>query len=80
MNAIGLSNLALKVFKANDNKIVEVVDRTNRIFVNLSKNKKFRNLTYISNIRVMEKPNFLTANAKKTFNYLQLACIKAPIF
>ena len=33
----------------------------------------------MSNIRAMKKPNFLTPNTKKVFNYLQLAFIKAPI-
>ena len=31
-------------------------------------------------IRVIKKSIFLTSNAKKIFNYLQLAFIKAPIF
>ena len=67
--------LALKAFRADDNKIV-VSDggRTNKTIRNLSKN-----LTYISNIRIIEEFIFLTPNSKKTFNYLQLAFIKAPI-
>ena len=32
------------------------------------------------NIEATKKPNFPTSNAKKTFNYLQLAFIKASIF
>ena len=32
------------------------------------------------NIKAMEKPNFLTSDAKKAFNHLRLAFIKAPIF
>ena len=32
------------------------------------------------NIGVIEESNFLTLNAKKTFNYLWLVFIKAPIF
>ena len=34
---------------------------------------------HIPNIRAIEKPNFLTLNAKKVFNHLQLAFVKAPI-
>ena len=34
---------------------------------------------HIPNIGAMKELNFLTPNAKKTFNYLQLAFIKAPI-
>ena len=49
------------------------------MIINLSKNTKSRNLTYILNIKVIRKPNFLTPNAKKTFNYLQLGLIKALI-
>ena len=33
----------------------------------------------MSNIGAMQKPIFLTDNAGKTFNPLQLAFIKAPI-
>ena len=47
--------------------------------VNLSKNNKSRNLTYMLNIRATEKLICLTSNTKKIFNYLRLAFIKAPI-
>ena len=80
MKATGLSDLAQKAFKANNNKVVGVDGRANRIVVNLSKNEKIKNSTYMPNIGVTRKPNFLTSNTKKTFNYLQLAFIKAPIF
>ena len=35
---------------------------------------------YIPNIRAIREPNFLTPNAKKAFNHLRLAFIKASIF
>ena len=71
-----------KAFRAGKNKVVRSdSNRTNKTVVDLfkSKNKKFKKLTYILNIRAMKKPYFLTPNAKKTFNYLRLAFIKAPI-
>ena len=72
--------MAPKAFKANDNKIVSGDDgRANRTVVNLSKNEKSRKLTRVPNIGAMKEPNFLTLNAKKAFNYLRLAFIKAPI-
>ena len=71
--------LALKAFKTDDDKVVEVDSKANKIVVNLSKNKKFKNLTYMSNIRATGKPSFLIPNAKKTFNHLWLAFIKALI-
>ena len=70
-----------KAFKPNKNRIVDDNgNKTNEMVMNLFKNKKFKNLTYVSNIEAIEKPNFLTANAKKIFNYLWLAFIKALIF
>ena len=70
---------ASRAFRADDNEVVEVGDRANKTVVNLSKNEKSRNSTYMSNIRATRKPNFLTPNVKKTFNYLKLAFIKALI-
>ena len=35
---------------------------------------------HMPNIGAIRKPNFLTPNAKKAFNHLQLAFIKASIF
>ena len=73
--------MAPKMFRADDNKIVGGGgSKTNQIVVNLVKNKKSRNLTHMPNIRATGKPNFLTPNAKKAFNHLQLAFIKATIF
>ena len=79
MKAIGSSNLTPKAFKADNNEVVEVGSRANGTVVNLSKNKKSRNLTRVSNIRAIGKLNFLTSNTKKAFNYLRLGFIKAPI-
>ena len=36
-------------------------------------------MTCVPNIGAMREPNFLTLDAKKAFNYLQLAFIKALI-
>ena len=80
LKAIESSNLALKILKVNNNKIVGVSDRTNGMVINLFKNKKSRNLMYILNIGAIKKPNFLIFDAKKVFNYLQLAFVKVLIF
>ena len=66
--------MAWKAFKANDNEVVKIGNKAKKTVVNSSKN-----LMHIPNIRAMEKPIFLTPNAKKTFNYLRLAIIKAVI-
>ena len=80
LKTIRLSELAPKAFQANDNKVVDNGSgKANRTIVNLSKNEKSRKLTYMPNIRAMGKLNFLTPNAKKIFNHLQLAYIKALI-
>ena len=66
-----------KAFKANNNEVVGGIsggDRTNKTVKNSSKN-----LTRVPNIRATRKPIFLTPNAKKTFNYLRPAFIKAAI-
>ena len=73
--------LASKAFKINDNEVVVDSDkRTNETVVNLSKNEKSRSLTHIPNIGAIKELTFLTFDAKKTFNYLWLAFIKASIF
>ena len=75
------NELTPKKFRADDNKVVsDSRSRANKMVVNLSKNNKSRNLTYIPNIGAMREPNFLNPNAKKAFNYLRLAFIEAPIF
>ena len=68
--------LALKIFKANNNKIVgSDSGRANETIWNSSKN-----LMHMLNIRVMGEPNFLTLDAKRAFNHLRLVFIKALIF
>ena len=73
-------NLAPKVFKANNNKVIRVnSDRANEIVVNSSnklKNEKSKNQMCIGAIR---KSIFLIFNAKKTFDNLKQAFIKALI-
>ena len=73
--------LALKAFKVSNNKVVEDGGRADKTVVDSSKlkNQKSRNLIRIPHIRVIREPNFLTPNAKKTFNHLQLAFIKVLI-
>ena len=74
---------ALKAFRAGNNEVVRGVgDRADKTVMDLSKskNKKFRKLMYIPNIKTTRKLNFLTPNAKKAFNHLKLAFIKALIF
>ena len=72
--------LGLRAFRAGNNEIVEDDGgKTNGTVVNLSKNKKSRKLMHVRNIEATGKPNFLTSNAKKAFNHLRLAFIKAPI-
>ena len=67
--------LAPKTFRLNDNKVVVGGGRANETVRNLS-----RKSTRVPNIGVTREPNFLTPNAKKAFNRLRLAFIKAPIF
>ena len=65
--------LALKTFRTDEDKVVSG-GGNDEIVRNLS-----RKLTRMPNIRAIGKPNFLTPNAKKAFNYLWLAFIKALI-
>ena len=44
LKATRLSDLALKAFKVNNNEVVEVGDKTNRIVENLSKKLKIQKL------------------------------------
>ena len=74
MKVTGLLNLAPKAFKTNDNEIIRVGGRANKMSKNLfkfqkQKNNKSRNLMRASNIKVIGKPIFLIFNTKKTFNY-----------
>ena len=80
----GLLDLALKAFKADGNEVVKVGGKANKIIKDLSKSKKSKNkkskiLTYSLDIRATGKPMFLTFNAKKAFNHLKQAFIKALI-
>ena len=81
LKTIRLLNLALKVLKTNDNKVVDNNGcRANKMVMNLFKNNKSRNLICIPNIKAIKKPTFLTPNTKKILNHLRQAFIKAPIF
>ena len=72
--------MAPKAFWADENKVVgDSGDKANGTVVNLSKKKKLRKLMHVPNIGATEKPNFLTLDAKKIYNHLRLAFIKAPI-
>ena len=79
LKTIRLSNSASKTFRADDNKVVGSGGRANETVRNLSKNDKSRNSTRVSNIGAIRESNFLTPDAKKAFNHLRLAFIKAPI-
>ena len=58
----------LKRSRANGNGIVSNnSNKANKTVKNLSKNNKSRNLIYVLNIRAIEKPIFLTPNAKNGF-------------
>ena len=79
LKTTGSSDSASKAFRTNDNEVVGGGGSANKTVVNLSKNDKSRNSTRVSNIRATGKPNFLTFDAKKAFNHLRQAFIKAPI-
>ena len=67
--------LASKMFKADNNKIVGGNGgRAHETVKNSS-----RKSTHVPNIGATKKPNFLTPDTKKAFNHLRLAFIKAPI-
>ena len=77
--------MALKPFKPNENEVVRVGNKANKLSKNLSKSKKSKNiksrdLIYMSNIIAIEKPIFLTSNDKKASNHLWLSFIKALTF
>ena len=79
LKGTGSSDSALKGFKADDNEVVGVGGRANRTVVNLFKNEKSRKSTRVPSIGARRELNFLNPEAKKAFNHLQLAFIKAPI-
>ena len=67
--------LAQKMFRADDNKVVGGGGgKTNETVRNSS-----RKLTHMPNIGATGEPNLLISNAKKAFNYLRLAFIKVSI-
>ena len=61
-----LSKLALKAFKANENKMIKIDNKLNKTIINL-----FRNLTYMLNIGAIEELIFLILYIKKVLNYLR---------
>ena len=67
------------MFHSNNDKVFEVSNRANKTILNLSKNNKSRKSILVPNIKAIEELIFLTSNAKKRFNYLQLVFIKASI-
>ena len=69
---------APRAFRADNDEVVG--GGSNEIIINLFKNKKFKKSTNMPNIGAMGEPNFLTPDAKKTFNHLRLAFIKTLIF
>ena len=72
--------MAPRAFRAGDNEVFRGGGgRADKTIVNLSKNKKFKKSTHVPNVGATGKPNFLTPNAKKAFNHLQLVFIEAPI-
>lgn len=76
--------LILKVFWINNNKIVKINDKVDKIFRTLFKFKKLKNkkikILIYTNIKVIKKPIFLIFITKKVFNYLKQVYIKALIF
>ena len=80
----GLSNLAPKAFRADDDEVVGIGSRADETFKNSSKSKqakndKFESSTRSSDIGATGKPIFLIPSAKKAFNHLRQAFTKAPI-
>ena len=67
MKITGLSEkLILKVFKTDNNKVVDDVgDKANKTIINSSKNSM-----RVLNIKAIRESNFLIPDAKKAFNYL----------
>ena len=66
LKTIGSSEkLALKAFRADNNKVAGVGGRADETVINLSKNKKSRKSTCVPNIGVIGEPNFLASDAKE---------------
>ena len=69
----------------DNNNVVKIDDKVYKTSKNLSrskksKNKNSRNWTYLTNMKTIKKPIFLTFNTKKVFNHLKQVFIKAQIF
>lgn len=64
--------MALKIFKADENKVMRVNSRVNKRGKNLYKSKRFKNekLKNLTHIWAMKEPIFITCGAKKAFNHL----------
>lgn len=64
--------MGTKALKTNHNKFVDLNNnKANKMVINLFKNNKFKNFTYISKIAVIKKLTFLTSNTNNTYNYLK---------
>ena len=63
------------MFKTDNYKVVIIGNETNKTVIN-----SFKNLMHMPNIRATGRATFLTFNAKKAFNHLSQAFIKALIF
>ena len=71
---------ALRAFKAGNDEVVgDGSGRADKTVVDSSKskNEKPRKSMRMPNVGAIGEPNFLTPDAKKAFNYLRLAFIKA---
>lgn len=69
--------LRLVIIRLLEVKVIKLIKYL-WICLNLKRNKS-KNLTYIPNIRAVEKPISLIIVAKKTLNYLKQAFIKISI-
>ena len=69
LKIIGSSKkMAPKAFRADNDEVVGGgVGRAYKTVVNLSKNKKSKNLTCVPNIGATKEPNFLTFDVKENF-------------
>ena len=76
------SDLAPKMFKADDDEVVKVGRRVNKTVVDSSKPKKLKNekSENLTRIGATGEPIFLTLGTKEAFNQLWQVFIKALIF
>ena len=65
--------LALIIFRSDDDEVVRGSGGSETV------RNSSKKLTCVPNIGAIRELNFLTPNAKKTFNHLRLAFIKTPI-